>query len=67
MQHFLKTPPGTARAGVVSAELFDELLVAVHDLHTPFHAGLGREALSAFTDGLERRHGLQIGWGRCWA
>jgi hypothetical protein len=46
MQHFLKRPPASARARIVAAELLDELLVAVNDADTAFHAGFGRETLS---------------------
>jgi hypothetical protein len=31
MQHFLKAAAGTADAGIVPAELLDQLFVAVHD------------------------------------
>src|SRR5688572_18015723 len=53
MQQFLKSPPGTAGAGVVAAELLDELLAPSHDPPAALHARLGRETLSAFTRDLE--------------
>jgi hypothetical protein len=48
MQHFLKTPPGAAGAGVVSAEFFEQLFIAVDDPVAAFDAGFGWVALAAF-------------------
>ena len=53
MQHFLKQAPGSTRAGIFSAELFDQFLAAVHDANTAFHMGLGRETASAFAHGFK--------------
>jgi hypothetical protein len=61
MQQFLKPAAGTARAWVVTAELFEKLLVAVHDALAAFDARLGREAFATLTRGLEtrRRRGVR--------
>jgi hypothetical protein len=48
MQHFLKTPPGAAGAGVVPAEFLEQFFVAVDNLVTALYAGLGGIALPAF-------------------
>jgi hypothetical protein len=53
MQQRLKSPPGTARAGVVATELLEKFLVAAHDAVATLDASLGREALSALTRDLE--------------
>jgi hypothetical protein len=57
MQHFLKAPVGPARARIVSAELFDQLLVAVNDPDAAFNVRFGREAATALTGALESRAG----------
>jgi hypothetical protein len=48
MQHFLKTPPGAAGAGVVPAKFLEQLFVAVDDPQATLHARLGRIAFSTF-------------------
>jgi hypothetical protein len=48
MQHFLKTPPGAAGAGVVSAEFFEQFFVAVDDPEAALDAGFGGVAFPAF-------------------
>jgi len=48
MQQFLKTPPGMAGAGVVAAELFEQLFVAVDDADAALDARFGRVAFAAF-------------------
>jgi hypothetical protein len=48
MQQFLKTPPGTAGAGVVAAEFLDQLFVAVDDPYSAFDARFGWIAFAAF-------------------
>jgi hypothetical protein len=51
MQQFLKPARGTARAGIVAAQLFQQLLVAVNDAiraGRALDAGFGRETLLAF-------------------
>jgi len=44
MQQFLKPTAGQARAGIVAAELFDQVLVTVHDPVAALDVRLGREA-----------------------
>jgi hypothetical protein len=50
MQHRLKLPPGAARTWVVSSELFNQFLVAVHNpvsaLYTRFAQGTPDDACS---------------------
>ena len=53
MQQFLKPAAGVARAWIVAAELFEELLVTVHDAMTAFDPGFRGEAFPAFTRRLE--------------
>lgn len=48
MQQFLKTPPGSAGAGVVAAELFEQLFVAVNDPDAALDARFGWVAFAAF-------------------
>jgi hypothetical protein len=55
MQQFLKSLVGAAGAGVVAAEFFEELLVAVDDADAAFHVRFGREASAALTGALESR------------
>jgi hypothetical protein len=54
MQHFLKTPPGSAGAEIVAAEFFEELLVAVDDAVAALHARFGGVALPALAARLKR-------------
>ncbi len=61
MQQFLKPAAGVARAGVVAAELFDELFAAVHDAEAALDLGFGWEAFPAFTGRLESRIGRRVG------
>ena len=44
----MKAFVGAAGAGVVSAELFEELFVAVDDPGAAFYLGFGGEAFAAF-------------------
>jgi hypothetical protein len=53
MQHLLKPAAGTAGARVVAAELFEKLLVAVHDAIATLNARLGRIAFAPLTRYLE--------------
>jgi hypothetical protein len=55
MQHFLKTPPGAAGAGIVAAELLDELFVAVHDPDPALYARFGGISLPAFAADFKSR------------
>jgi hypothetical protein len=55
MQHLLKGFSAAAGARVVAAELFFELLIAVHDLDAALDAGFRREAFAPFTGRLESR------------
>jgi len=48
MQHFLKTPPGSAGAGVVAAEFLEQFFVAVDDPQTALYARFGWIAFAAF-------------------
>jgi hypothetical protein len=55
-QHFLKSPPAAAGAGIVPSELLDELFMSLirHDAPiTTTDARLGRETPTAFADVLE--------------
>jgi hypothetical protein len=56
MQHFLKTPPGAAGAGVVPAELLEQLFVTVDDPDAALHARFGRIALPAFAAHFKSRN-----------
>jgi hypothetical protein len=47
MQHFLKASAGAADARIVSAELFEELFVAVHDAVAALDVGFGGVAPAA--------------------
>ena len=47
MQHFLKAAARAADAGIVAAELFNELFVTVHDAVAALDSGFGRIALAA--------------------
>jgi hypothetical protein len=47
MQQLLKTLPGAARAEIVPAELFSQLLVAVDDPESAPNLRLGRVSLSS--------------------
>jgi len=40
-QQFLKPPPRVAGAGIVAAELFDQLDTAMHELLAGFDPGFG--------------------------
>jgi hypothetical protein len=40
-QQFLKPPPGTAGAGIVAAEFFDQLDIAMDELPAGFDPGFG--------------------------
>jgi hypothetical protein len=53
MQQFLKPACGAAWAGVVPAELLDQLLVAAHHAMAALHPRFGRVALPALTGDLE--------------
>ena len=59
MQQFLKPTAGQARAGIVAAELFDQVLVTVHDPVAALDVRLGREA----TPTLARRFETETGRG----
>ncbi len=61
MQQSLKPAAGVAWAGVVAAELFDQLLAAVHDAMAALDPGFGREAFPALTRRLESRIGRRMG------
>jgi hypothetical protein len=53
MQQRLKRASRAARAEVVSAELFQQFLVAMDEALAAFYFGLRREAFPAFADDLE--------------
>jgi hypothetical protein len=55
MQQFLKPAAGAAWAGVVAAELLDQLLVAADYAMTALDAGFGRVAFAPLTRNLETR------------
>jgi len=63
-QQFLKQAPGAAGAGIVAAQLFEQFLVPVDDPLAFLDLGLGREALLAFTRGLETTGGFRrsVSW-----
>ena len=46
-------PAGSARTWIVTTELFDELLIAVHESETAFDLRLGWEAFSTLAGDLE--------------
>ena len=46
-------PAGSARTWIVATELFDELLIAVHEPETASDLRLGREAFSTLAGDLE--------------
>jgi hypothetical protein len=52
-QHFLKAFAWAAGAGVVSAELFEKLLVTMHDAVAGLDVRFGRIALAAFAHDLK--------------
>src|SRR5260370_31136458 len=54
IQHRLKAAPRPARTQIVPTELFDQLLVAVHDALPALHARLRREAISTLAGPLKR-------------
>jgi hypothetical protein len=60
MQQFLKPATGTAQARVVAPELFEKLLVPVHDAISAFDPGLGRVALPTLARGLETSVGRGV-------
>lgn len=64
MQQRLKRPRRAARAGVVAAELFGELLVATDDALATFDLCFGWEASTAFAHHFESRRGLgrSVSW-----
>jgi hypothetical protein len=49
MQQFLKPAAGRARARIVAAQFFDEILVAVYYAISALDAGLRRESLATLT------------------
>jgi hypothetical protein len=55
MQQFLKALVGSARARIFPAELFDELLIAVHDTRAALHMCFRWESAPALTGALESR------------
>jgi len=57
MQHFLKSNAGAARAGIVTAEFFEQFFVPVYDAVTVFDACFRWESFLAFTAGLETNVG----------
>ena len=74
-QQFLKAFVRPARARIIAAELFDQLLVAVHDAQAALDVRLGREAAPAFTHPLESRAGrdtdlpndpVRVAWDTSW-
>jgi hypothetical protein len=46
-------PSGSARTWIIAAELFDELLIAVHEPETAFDLRLGWEAVSTLAGDLK--------------
>ena len=63
MQHFLKAPLRAAGAGVIAAELLDELLVTVNGLAAALYGRFRRETLATLATSLETRWGLRFGCG----
>jgi hypothetical protein len=61
MQQFLKPLVRSARAGVVAAELLEQLLVAVDDADAALDVRLGRVAAAALAGALKRRAGRLSG------
>jgi hypothetical protein len=56
-----KPPPGTARAGIVSAELFDQLSVDADDTIAAFDLGLARgNPLRRLLVGSKGRFGVEL-------
>jgi hypothetical protein len=55
MQQLLKAAVRPARARVVAAELFEQILPAVDDADAALHVRLGRETAPALTRALESR------------
>jgi hypothetical protein len=53
MQQVLKALVRAARAGVVAAELLDQLLLAVHDPHASLHVRLGGVAAATLAGALK--------------
>jgi hypothetical protein len=53
MQHFLKRPPGIARARIVSTEFFQQFLVAVNNPESPLHLRFRGESISTLARDLE--------------
>ena len=60
MQQFLKPAVRAAGAGVVAAQPFDELLVAVHDAMTALDPRFGWESLATLTRDLETSTGRGV-------
>lgn len=65
-QQFLKAFAGAAGAGVFSAKLFEQFLVAMNDPHAAFDVRLGRVAAPALTGALESRAGRAGVTGFAW-
>ncbi len=65
-QQFLKAFAGAAGAGVFSAELFEQFLVAMNDPHAAFDVRFGWEAALALTGALESRAGRAGVTGFAW-
>jgi len=57
MQHFLKPFIRSARAGIVSAELFEKLFIGVDDALAAFDVCSGRVTPAPFAGALKSRAG----------
>ena len=55
MQQFLKPAGGTARTGIVAAELFPQFFVAMNDAEAAFDLCFRRETFTALAGALEKR------------
>jgi hypothetical protein len=60
MQHFLKPFSGTAGAGIIASQLFEQFFVAMHDAQAAFDQGFGGEALAPLAHDLKTSARFQI-------
>ena len=62
-QHALKSSPRPAGAGIIAAEFFEKLDIAVNEAEAPLYVRLGGISLTPLRADLESRAGRRI--GRC--
>jgi hypothetical protein len=60
MQHFLKSPPGTAGTEIVTTKFLDQFFVAVYNSLAAAYLRLRWISLPALTGANERKRGIEV-------